>query len=196
MEQRRLSKPKILYIIIAVLVVALIAYANGVAFNLITLPSSMNNIVAYSALGVAVTLTLVIIGFVIRNVRLQGFDAWKKNLPDIGSPVKFDRTVSPKTPSSTSSISAKTQAIKVQKSEEKIEIEMSEDDNQLFKPMKASPSKLICPACRKEFEMPAYLGELMVDFGPRKSSNLIRECRHCGTIIALKQAGASDEVWK
>ena len=56
----------------------------------------------------------------------------------------------------------------------------------------------ICPACRKEFTLPVYESDYIVDFGSPKQSNLIKRCLNCGVSIALKRIGAVEDehVWK
>jgi hypothetical protein len=173
----------------AVFVAVLLVYANGMAFNLFSTPSNVNDIIAFSALGVAVAFTLITLTVIFKDVRRKRSGLGEK-LPVTAAPKPQEASV--KTPSAIASL----QAIKVQKSQEKIEKELSEHDDQLFKTLKAKPIKLICPACRKHFEPPAYIEDYIVDFGPQKPSNAFTDCPKCGTTIALKKKGASEEVEK
>lgn len=202
MKLRHLSKPKTLFLVMVIFICALLVYANGVAFNLFSAPSFVNDTVVFAALGVALIFTVITLTVIFRDMGKRGVSVWAKK-PQMIASFKAEESISslPEASSvgsdSLSSDSQFLQAIKAQRSEERIEIELSQQDSQIFKQPKAEPTKLICPACRKEFEMPAYLGDLMVDFGPRKPSNLIKECRHCGTIIPLKQTGVTEEdLWK
>lgn len=53
----------------AIFVCGSLFYANGVAFNLISAPMFVNDIIAYAALTVAVTLTIITLTIVIRDKR-------------------------------------------------------------------------------------------------------------------------------
>ncbi len=53
----------------AIFVCGLLFYANAVAFNLISAPVNVGEIVAFSALAVAVVLTIVMLAIVIRDNR-------------------------------------------------------------------------------------------------------------------------------
>ena len=170
-----------------VFVSGLLFYANGIAFNLFSAPMFASDIFAFVALAVAVTFAVATLTLIFRDIRSNAIALRTKKQQVIGF-VKESEEASgnPQVP----------QVVKAQESEEKTKIELSELDNKSFNQIKIERTKLICPACRKEFELPLYLGELMVDFGPPKQSNLIRQCRHCGENIALKQKEVAEEVWK
>jgi hypothetical protein len=189
MKLRLFSKPKKLYLIMMAFVAVLLVYANGLTFNLFSAPSFANDIIAFSVLGVAVVFTIITLTVIVRDVPR------KDSILEMKLPVT--ETPKPEEASVRAPFSSffKNQAVEVQKSENKNGNGLSED-NQLFKRLKAEPTMLICPSCRKMFKMPAYLGELLVDFGPKNASNLLKECPNCGATIALKQKIASAEVEK
>ena len=91
------------------------------------------------------------------------------------------------------------QSIGVQKSTVTVEAAGVEqkDHSASIKEVIERPSR-ICPACRKEFTLPVYESDYIVDFGPPKQSNLIKLCPNCGVSIALKRIGSLNEedIWK
>ncbi len=201
---RQFSKGQKLFIFMMIFVSGLLFYANGIAFNLFSAPMFANDIVAFVALAVAITFAMMTLTFIFRDMWRNGVTLRTKKQQVISAVKESEEAnstvplpVSP--PDNVNRIDCNRQVVQAitQKGEEKIKIELSEQDNKSIKQLETEHTKLICPACRKEFEMPIYLGELMVDFGPRKPSNLIRQCRHCGAIMALKQKSAAEEdVWK
>jgi hypothetical protein len=86
----------------------------------------------------------------------------------------------------------------VQNAPNKREAEKAEQEEQLPKKPVIPPTKVICPACRKEFSLAFYERDYIVNFGPQKKSNLIKQCPHCQNAISLKRIGVFDEedIWK
>jgi hypothetical protein len=83
-----------------------------------------------------------------------------------------------------------------QKTTSKLEADTVEQEKQLPKKLVIPPTKLMCPACRKEFSLPIYEKDFIVDFGSPKQSNLIKPCPYCQTSIPLKRKGDQEEIWK
>jgi hypothetical protein len=179
-EMGQFSKEQKFFVILAIFVVGLLLYANGVAFNLISGPTFVNDMIAYGAFTVAVVLTVITLTIVIKNERKGVFA--KTQIPNAIDAVKEPN----ETPGTVVSSKVDIQNINIVEA-------VPEQTNQPVKQLAIEPTKLICPACRKQFTLPNYLGDLMVDFGPRKPSNLISQCRHCGASIPLKQKNAAEE---
>ncbi len=167
----------------AVFVCGLLLYANGVAFNLISAPTYIVDIIAFLALAVAVGLTVVTLAIVIRDKRrILSARTQKSNVDSV---VKLDQ---PSNTLSSPTVSA------VKESGEPLET----GQEQLPKKPVIRPTKVICPACRKEFNLPSYERDYIVDFGRPKRTNLIKQCPHCKTSITLKRKGAfeDEDIWK
>ena len=167
----------------AVFVCGLLFYANAVAFNLISAPSHFGDIVAYSALTVAVTLTIITLAIVIRDKR---------------SDTAAASVIAQVSTNKVDSYAELFRQFGVQKTISKLEAGTLEQEKQLPKKPVFPPTKVFCPACRKEFSLPIYEREYIVDFGRPKRSNLIKRCPHCLTSIPLKRRGVVEEVeiWK
>jgi hypothetical protein len=184
---RQFSKGQKLFVFMIVFVSGLLFYANAMAFNLVSAPMFANDIVAYVALTVAVIFAISTLTLIFRDMQSNAV-ALRIKKQQVICAVKESEEASGTVPLP--------DPPRENISEEKIKIELSEKDNQSLKQLKIERTKLICPACRKVLELPIYLGEMIVDFGPPKTSNLVRQCRYCGAIIALKQKDAPEEVWK
>ena len=175
-ELRRITKGQKYVIIMVIFVCGLLIYANVVAFNLISAPTFVNDIIAYATLTVAVTLTIIILRIVIR-------DKSKSNELTYTIPL----AVSTK---ETVKISNKTPLPII------LPANIDEKEKQPTHQLTMQPTKLICPACRKEFNIPTFWGDLIVDFGPPKQSNLIKNCPNCETPIPLKRKDVPEDIWK
>jgi len=159
----------------------LLLYANCIAFNLISVPVFVFDIIAYVALAAAVALTLTI---VIMDKRKGLFI--KIQEPNAIDAVKETNVTTDVVPSPTN----------LQKTTNIVEADVKEQKNQSVKQLVLEPTKLFCPACRKEFTLGVFEGDYMVNFGPSKPSNIIRYCPHCDSPIALKRKGSvEDELW-
>ena len=189
---RQFSKVQKFFVFVVIFVCGLLFYANGVAFNLFSVPAFAYDTIANAVLAVALTLTVITLTVVLRDMRNGTFPRTQKSqiIRDVKEPERSHGT----TPLP---INAQKTISSVKLGAEEFQAAILEQNSQPLKQEKTERTKLICPACRKIFDLPTYLGELMVDFGPPKPSNLIRQCHHCGAIIELKQKGAEDEeVWR
>jgi hypothetical protein len=190
---RQFSKGQKLFLFMIVFVSGLLFYANSIAFNLFSAPMFANDIVAYVALTVAVTFAIATLTLIFRDIQSNAV-ALRIKKQQVIDAVKESEEASDTVPlpvpprENIDRFDCNRQFLQA--------IRAQEQDNQSFKQLKIERTKLICPACRKELELPIYLGEMMVDFGPPKISNLVRQCRYCGAIIALKQKDKPEEVWK
>jgi hypothetical protein len=82
-KSKQFTKGQKFFVIIAIFVCSLLLYANGIAFNLISAPMFVNDIIAYAALTVAVALTIITLTIVIRDKRRGLFPkAHKSNVVD------------------------------------------------------------------------------------------------------------------
>ena len=171
------SKGEKVFVVMTIFVIGLLFYANCIAFNLISVPVFVFDIIAYVALAAAVALTLTIViidkrkGLFIK-IQEPAFDAVKET--DVTTDV---------IPSPTN----------LQKTTNIVEADVAEQKNQAVKQLVMEPTKLFCPACRKDFSLGILEGDYIVNFGPSKPSNIIRYCPHCDTPITLKRKGSVEE---
>jgi hypothetical protein len=182
-EPVKTSSKKILFITMIVIVVGQLIFANGVAFGLIALPASS----IYAAIAGAVALTVITFAIAFKDVQRTSFAKAQKSGAVVPleesnkAPVTFSQPVN----------------INIQKSTSALELDLAKQKNQSTQPLITQPTKLICPTCRKEFNIPFFEGNLMVDFGPPKQSNLTKLCPHCEAPVPLKRIGAKEEeIWK
>lgn len=148
----------------------------------------VNNIVAFVALAIAATLTIIFLTIVVRDKRNSVCQKEQKSQTIEGDKESERASSNTSLPINSQEIISKTEP-----NDKNLQTMMPEQKNRL----KIKPNKLICPACRREFELPIYLGDMMVNFGPPKTSNIVHQCLYCGAIIALKQKDAIEEdVWK
>jgi hypothetical protein len=68
-KTRQLSRGQKVFVIMAAFVCGLLFYANGIAFNIISTPVFVNDIIAFGTLGVAVVLTVITLMIVVRDIR-------------------------------------------------------------------------------------------------------------------------------
>jgi hypothetical protein len=188
-NSQKFSKGQILFLTMAIIVIGLLVYANISVFNLFTAPMFVNDIVVFAALAMAVTLTIIFLVIIVRDKSKAVFllkEQKSQNIVDIKEsektsniiplPINFQKTMCKTEPN------------------HKIRQTIIPEQKNLTK---TKPNKVICPACRREFELPIYLGDLIVDFGSPKPSNIFKQCTNCGAVVALKQKGASEVyVWK
>jgi hypothetical protein len=172
------SKGEKVFVVMTIFVIGLLLYANCIAFNLISVPVFVFDFIAYVALAAAVALTLTI---VIMDKRKGLFI--KIQEPDAVDLVKETNVMTDVIPSPTN----------LQKTTNVVEADVEEQKNQSVKQLVMEPTKLFCPACRKEFSLGIFEGEYMVNFGPPKPSNIIRYCPHCDSPIGLKRKGIVEE---
>jgi hypothetical protein len=193
------------FLIMVTLVCALLFYANGVAFKLISAPVFAIDIIGYAVLAVAVALAILTLSIVIRDKRRDFFS--RTHSSNFFDSVKESNEIPYTVPSEPAAqepvkISSKTPLpilfpVNNSSRTDKVEVDKVEQKKQPTKRLITQTTTLTCPACRKKFDLPIYLGDLMVDFGPPKPSNLIRPCPHCGEFITLKRRGAEEEtVWR
>jgi hypothetical protein len=168
-------KHKLISIMIAIILV-LLFFANAVAFKLFTLPSFEANVASYVILAAAVALTIQVLAIVFierrRAVVLQ-----ERNLH--GTVVENSSGASVTQPEKQLSTEPLTQSSSQKASQQQNNIELIKQAREKV--------KLVCPACRKEFSSTILTEDFMVDYGPSKSSNIIRHCPYCLQPIELKR---------
>ena len=177
---RHFSKEQKFFIIMTIFVCGLLIYANVVAFNLISVPTFVFDIIAYVALAAALALMLTVV-IMDRRKRLSA----KTQEPNVLDAAKEPNETSDVIPS----------PVNLQKTSKVVEVDIAEQKNLSVKQLVMEPTKIFCPACRKEFSLGIFEGDYMINFGPPKPSNIIRYCPHCDTPIALKRRGAEEDVW-
>jgi hypothetical protein len=175
------SNKRILFATMIAIVIAQLIFANGVAFGLIALPESS----IYAAIAGAVALTVITFATALKDIQRSALTKAQKShaiamlKESTKAPVTFH------------------QPVNIQKCTSVLEVDLAKQKNQPTQPLIMLPTKLICPTCRKEFNIPFFEGNLMVDFGPPKPSNLIKLCPHCEGPVPLKRIGvAEEEIWK
>ena len=161
----------------AIFACSLLFFANALAFNLISSSILVNDFIAYAILAVATVLTIITLTILIRDKRKKS-----NALDAITESNELSCKVSP--------------SISIQKTSNVVEANLAGGKNQSAKQFVMKTAKMICPACRKEFSLPAFWGDLIVDFGPPKQSNLIKNCPNCETPIPLKLRGSTEDNWK
>jgi len=176
------SSKRILFVTMIAIVVGQLIFANGVAFGLIALPNSS----IYAAIAGAVALTVITFAIALKDIQRSALAKAQKS--DAGSPLE-ESNKAPVTFSQPVNIN-------IQKSTSVMELDLAKQKNQSNQPSITQPSKLICPTCRKEFNIPFFEGNLMVNFGPPKQSNIIKLCPHCEAPVPLKRIGTKEEIWK
>ena len=175
------SSKSIWFVTMIVIVVAQLIFANGVAFGLIDLPDSS----IYAAIAGAVALTVITFAVALKDIQRSAYAKAQKT--EVVAPLKEPN----KAPLTFS------QPVNIQKSTSILELDLAKPKNHSTQPLITQPTRLICPTCRKEFNIPFFEGNLMVDFGPPKQSNLIKLCPNCEAPVPLKRIGAAEEeIWK
>jgi hypothetical protein len=178
---RRFSKEQKFFVIMTIFVCGLLIYANVVAFNFISVPTFVFDIIAYVALAAALALMLTVV-IMDRRKRLSA----KTQVSNALGAVKDQNETSDVIPL----------PVNLQKTSKVVEVDVAEQKNHSVKQLVMEPTKLFCPACRKEFSLGIFEGDYMINFGPPKPSNLIRYCPHCEARIMLKRKGTEEEnVW-
>ncbi len=196
-----------LFVIIVAFTVGLLFFANAVAFGLISLPEYSIYAAVAGAVALAAIAVTVILGGKIKVLgsKIKRFVS-EPEIQDIINEIKETDQAPDTAPAS---VIAQTSMKKVdsyaelfrqfgvQKTVGRLEADKAEQEKQLPKKPVIPPTKVTCPTCRKEFTLPNYERNYIVDFGPPKQSNLIKRCPHCDTFIALKQKGSAEEnLWK
>jgi uncharacterized membrane protein len=184
-------KKRNLFAVIAIIVFCLLFYAMGVVLHLVASFIFAPDIEAILAEVVAVILLVVMFYLdFIEKRRGTPLDSHRTDLSSISARENVKHVESdPEV----------IQSVKVQKSTIKVEAAKAEQNQSaLVKQLITHPTYLICPVCRKEFSLPIYERDYIVDFGPPKQSNLIKHCLYCGASISLKRIGTVEEegIWK
>ncbi len=195
------------FVIIVAFTIGLLFFANTVAFGLISLPeysiySAVAGAVAVATIAVTVMLSekVKVLGSKIKSFLSE--PDMQEIIKEVKEPDQSPDTAPAPVIAQTSmkKVDAYAELLRrfgVQKTFSRFEADKAEQEKQLPKKPVISPTKVICPACRKEFNLPIYERNYIVDFGPSKPSNLIRRCPHCETFVTLKQKGALEEnLWK
>ena len=172
---RLITKRQKYIIFVAIFTSGLLFFANALTFNLISSPIFVNDIIAYAFLAAATVVTILTLTILIRDKRKKstGFDI-------ITESNEVSSKVSP--------------SISIQKTSSTVEANLAGEKNQSAKQFVMETAKLICPACRKEFSLPIYQKDLIVDFGPPKQSNIIKNCPNCETPIPLKHQNGQEHI--
>jgi hypothetical protein len=179
-------KEQKLYVIIIIAVFCLLLFAIVIALNLVTSPVFSSDVVAIGAVTVAVVLIMIMyaIDFIEKRKGALSEVANKQVIGTVKEPDEAAVEV--------------LSAVNIQKSAFKVELNKVEQKNQLAKQLMSPTEKLICPACRKDFNPPFIMTEFIVDFGPAsKVPRKIVYCPHCDQPISLKQKSVMEaDVWK
>jgi hypothetical protein len=187
----KLSAKQKLLITMALLITGLIVYSIGTLTNFFGSPAlsvffivsqEIAYDIAFGALAVAIALTIITLTIVIR-----GKDVFAKTRESnaIGAIKEPNKTLD-----TGPSIG------KMQKNTTTVESNVANQENQSFKQSLIKPTRLICPACRKEFSLPIFEGDYIVDFGTPKKSNLTKVCPYCQAPISLKRKGnVETDTW-
>jgi hypothetical protein len=195
-----------LFIIIIAFTVGLLFFANAVAFGLISLPAyaiygAVAGAVAIASLSVAVILRkkIEVLGTKIKRfiseADLQDILNEEKE-PDQVVDIAAEPVIAKTTTKKVDTYEELFRQFGLQNARSRLEADKAEQEQIPKKPV-IPPTKVICPACRKEFTLPNYERNYIVDFGPPTPSSLIKRCPHCETSIALKQKGSVEEnLWK
>ena len=173
MKLREISKNQIIFIIILIVVCGLLFYANGIAFGLFASPIFSSEVVAFLVVTVAVALTMIVLTIVFVEKRKGTRDVKESDEVAFTVPLPL-----------------------IAQEDKKIETKPNMYGNLLINQevkIKQERVKLICPACRKEFKLPSYMKDLIVDYGPTKKSNIISRCLNCDQLINLKQESSLQE---
>jgi prepilin signal peptidase PulO-like enzyme (type II secretory pathway) len=196
-----------LFVIIVALTVGLLLFANAVAFGLI----SLHEYSMYAAVAGAVAIAAIVVTIIlIEKIKILGEKIKKfvsePQIREIINEVKEPYQAPDTAPApviaqtNTKKVDSYAELLRqfsVQKTINKLEVDKAEQEKQLPKKPVIPPTKVICPACRKEFSLPIYEKDLIVDFGSPKQSNTIKECPHCRTPMRLKRKGTVEEdIWK
>jgi hypothetical protein len=195
-----------LFVIIVVLVVGLLLVANAGAFGLISLPQYSIYAALAGAIAIATIPLTILLGDKIKALgqRIKSFLAE----PDIQEIIKEVKEPDQAPDIAPAPVIAQTSTIKVdpysemlrqfsvQRTARKLYADDVEQEKQLPKKPVILPTNVICPACRKEFSLPVYERDFIVDFGPLKKSNVIEPCFYCGALIPLKRKGDQEGIWK
>jgi hypothetical protein len=196
------GKRELLIIMIA-FTAGLLFFANAVAFGLISLPpyiiyATVASAVIIAAIAVYLILGVkikVLVGDKIKSV-FSALDL-QESPNETKKPDQVSNTgVAPVNAQSTMKVDPVTEMLR-QLGLQKTTSEAEQEKFLLKKPV-IPPTKVICPACRKVFNLPIYERNYIVDFGTPKKSNLIKQCPHCQTPIRLKRSSEVEEedIWE
>jgi hypothetical protein len=196
-----------LFILIIVFAVGLLFFGNAVSFGLISLP----NYFIYAAVASSVALAAITLTIILREkIKVLG-DKMKSFLaePDIQEIIKELKEPDQVPDIAPAPVIAQTSTKKVdsydellrqfsvQKNTSRLEPDNAGQKEQLPKKPMISSTKVICPSCRKEFNLPIYERNYIVDFGPTKKSSRIKICPNCQASVPLKLRGdlEEDTLW-
>ncbi len=185
------SNKRLLFAISIAAAASLLIFANLVTFGLIPLPEYF----AFAAASGAVALATAML---VRGLIDKISGATSKN-PDSQFIVAVKESNEASCTIQTGKIPDKTPiAFNAQKIIVRKDEDTAEEEKPPTKKATIPLTKLICPACRKEFSLPIYEKDLIVDFGPPKKSNIIKPCPNCGVSIPLKRKVVVEEedLWK
>jgi hypothetical protein len=196
-------RKRTLYVIIVGFTVGLLFFANVAAFGLISLPEYVTYAVVACAVVLAAIALTMILGDKIKVLgnRVKRFVS-EPQIREIINEIKKTDQAPDTVPASViaqaslkkvDSYAELLRQFGVQKTTSRLEADALEQEKQLPKKPVIPPTKVMCPACRKEFNLPIYERDYIVDFGQPKRSNLIKRCPHCQTNIPLKRRGVFEE---
>jgi hypothetical protein len=180
------SKEQKLDIIIIAVTLCLLLYAIGIVLNLFASLVFAPDVDAILAETAAVVLIIVMYSIAFVGKR-KGVLSETPNIRVIDVIKEPDKAPTAARPT------VNTQQVTV-KNEPKI----AEKKEQTAKQPVVSREKLICPACRKEFDKPSYMEGFTIDYGsPSNQPGKIVYCPHCYQLINLKQRSSTEEdVWE
>jgi hypothetical protein len=194
------------FVIIIAVTVGLLFFANAVAFGLISLPVYSIYVAVAGAVALAAISVAMILGDKIKVLgsRIKRFASEpdirdiinEDNEPDQGPDIAPAPVIDQATTKKVDSYAKLLRQFSVQKTPLKLEADTIEREKQLPKKPVIPPARVMCPACRKEVNLPIYEKDFIVDFGSPKQSNLIKPCPYCRTPIQLKRKGNQEDLWK
>ena len=162
---------------------ALMVYADGVALNIFPAPVAQD-LISYVTLAAAVALTAFTLGMDSKDERedrlLRTFDVQVTETAKETNRAKENAALPITTQSKRQNQPSIPRPVVHSIDNKKIVIDRAQET-----------VKIICPACRKEFILPSYLADYVLDFGPPKQTNRIINCHYCETLIRLKQKGST-----
>jgi hypothetical protein len=197
-----------LFVIVVAFTGVLLFFANAVAFGLISLPEYATYVALAGAVALAAIALTMILGEKIKVLgsRVKRFVSEpdiQEIINEVKEPDQAPDTASAPVIAQTSSIKVDPYAemlrqFRVQRTARRLEVDTEELEKELPKKPVIPPTTVMCPACRKEFNLPNYERDYIVDFGRPKQSNLIKQCPYCQTSVPLKRRGVveEDDIWK
>jgi hypothetical protein len=179
------AKEQKVYTIMVFIIVCLLFYAIGIALNLFASLIFTPEVDAILAETTAVVLIIIMYSIT--------FIEKRKEVPSETPNIQAIDTI--KEPNKTPIAAPPT--VNTQKITIKYEPKKTEKKEQPAKQPIVPREKLMCPACRKDFNKPIYMKGFTIDYGsPSKLPKRIVYCPHCDQAINLKEKSTLEEdIW-